>query len=37
MLKMKLITIEKKCFLKDARHSGHQMRTVVCSSLSFFL
>lgn len=35
MLKMKRVAIEKKFFLKDARHSGHQMRTVVCSNLSF--
>lgn len=25
----------KEIFLKDARYSGHQMRTVVCSNLSF--
>lgn len=37
MLKMKQVAIEKKYFLKDPRHSGHHMRTVVCSNLSFFL
>lgn len=37
MLKMKQVAIEKKYFLKDARHSGHQMGTVVCSNLSFLL